>query len=280
MTTSAGYTQTSLVELDPVFREMLTFTPAMQLSYDCFGPMFHLGQDKWTRKYQATDASADIWHSDGPHGFPEIDGHVPFHTLRFGYFMSDTTHAGQNGTLECMAGSHRSQLSKHAQVNTVFSGAGREAQWPISLNPPNGPPEQDQGKDPSVYSDNHVVHKAPAGTIVAFQNGMWHRALPNLTDKPRTVVYFQYCPCMMHPLHRKHPNTPHHNLIPRGTSERLLLVRTGDSPYPGDLSPYSPVERWLLGEPREPNRWTIGEGDDHQRMATAYRRDSPAEGSW
>ena len=99
------------------------------------------------------------------------------------------TFVPQNGTLECMAGSHRSQLSKHAQVNTVFSGAGREAQWPISLNPPNGPPEQDKGEDPSIYSDNHIVHKAPAGTIVAFQNGMWHRALPNLTDKPRTGAF-------------------------------------------------------------------------------------------
>jgi hypothetical protein len=162
-----------------VFREMLTFTPAMQLTYDCFGPMYHLGQDKWTRKYQASDPHSQNelptqgigWHSDGPHGFPEIAGHVPFHTLRFGYFMSDTTHEGQNGTLECMAGSHRSLLATHAQINTVYSGAGREAQWPISLNPRNGPPEQDQGEDPSTYSDNHMVHKAPAGTIVAFQNG-------------------------------------------------------------------------------------------------------------
>ena len=46
-----------------------------------------------------------------------------------------------------------------------------------------------------------------------------------------------------------------------------------DSPYPGDLSPFSPVERWLLGEPRVPNRWTYGEGDDWERMSD-YCRDS------
>ena len=71
----AGYSQTSLVELDPVFRELMTFRPAMQLTYDCFGPMFHVGQDKWTRKFCADDPhSIDEeptngigWHSVRPH---------------------------------------------------------------------------------------------------------------------------------------------------------------------------------------------------------------------
>ena len=107
--------------------------------------------------------------------------------------MSDTTHEGQNGTLECIRGSHLLPAAS-AQVPTVFSGAGREAQWPINRNPRNGPPEQDHGTDPELYTKDHLVHKAPAGTIVAFQNGMWHRALPNMTDKPRTIVYFQSGP--------------------------------------------------------------------------------------
>ena len=43
---STFYHQFNLVELDPVFHEMMTFRPALQLCYDCFGPMFHLGQEK------------------------------------------------------------------------------------------------------------------------------------------------------------------------------------------------------------------------------------------
>lgn len=203
-----SFSQTNLVELDPVFREMLTFRPALQLCYDCFGPIFHLGQDKWTRKFAANDfhvadsvepTSGIGWHSDGPIGFPEIDGCVPFHTLRFGYMISDTTHEGQNGTLECIRGSHRLKAANAQPV-------GVRQNWPVSLNPRNFPGTPgDEGTDPSQYSADHLVHKAPAGTIVAFQNGMWHRALPNLTDKPRTIVYFQYCPCMLHPLHRDCP---------------------------------------------------------------------------
>ncbi|MGY8824481.1 MAG: hypothetical protein ACKVJG_11205 [Candidatus Latescibacterota bacterium] len=90
-----GFSETNIVERDPIFRELLLYKPALQLSYDIFGPMFHLGQDKWTRKYRALknrDPQALIWHSDGPLGFPEVDGRCPLHTLRFGYFLSDALH--------------------------------------------------------------------------------------------------------------------------------------------------------------------------------------------
>jgi hypothetical protein len=73
--------ETNIVEQDPVFRELLSFRPAMQLCYDVFGPLFHLGQDKWTRKYRQADMPGGLdgtesigWHSDGPIGFPEIEG--------------------------------------------------------------------------------------------------------------------------------------------------------------------------------------------------------------
>jgi hypothetical protein len=87
-----------------------------------------------------SDGAAIGWHSDGPVGFPEvhsfgidtwqsncafdshsecvlrrsargvnvqISGHVPMHTLRFGYFLTDATHPG-SGTVENIRGSHRS----------------------------------------------------------------------------------------------------------------------------------------------------------------------------
>lgn len=65
---------------------------------DVFGPMFHLAHDKWSRKLRPEDtpphATADSsfafpWHSDGPVGFPEVDGHVPMNILRFGYLVSE-----------------------------------------------------------------------------------------------------------------------------------------------------------------------------------------------
>lgn len=217
-----GFSETNIVERDPVFRELLTYKPALQLSYDIFGPMFHLGQDKWTRKCRAVDGhdpQALIWHSDGPLGFPEVDGRCPLHTLRFGYFMSDALE-DDCGTLEVIRGSHHKNII-HAKES-------------IHRRPLTRPRDDD-------FVTDHVTVKGKAGTIIAFHNAIWHRALPNLTDTPRTIVYFQYCPTMMHPLHRP-------------------------VPYEGDMSHFTAEERWLLGEPRSPNSWVIGSEEDQARM--------------
>ena len=45
LSTGGGHlTETNIVEQDQVFRDLLSFKPAMQLCYDVFGPLFHLGQ--------------------------------------------------------------------------------------------------------------------------------------------------------------------------------------------------------------------------------------------
>ena len=226
-----GYSQTNIIEFDAVFRELLTYQPALQLSYDVFGPMFHLGQDKWTRKYrtgQERDPVAIGWHADGPLGFPEVDGRCPLHTLRFGYFTSDATHA-DSGTLEVIRGSHRKRVL-HAQDS-------------IHYQPYSGQRQDD-------FTTDHVTVKGKAGTVIAFHNGIWHRALPNRSDIPRTILYFQYCPCMIHPLHR-------------------------DVPYPGDMAHFTAEERWLLGQARPPQSWVIGSQEDKGRMAR-FRRSADA----
>ncbi len=224
-----GLSETNIVEHDPVFREFLLYKPALQLSYDVIGPMFHLGQDKWTRKYRVEgrrDPMSINWHSDGPLGYPEVDGRCPLHTLRFGYFTSDATH-DDSGTLEVIRGSHLKKVL-HAQES-------------IHLRPFSGHRQDD-------FVTDHVTVKGKAGTIVAFHNAIWHRAQPNMSDIPRTIVYFQYCHTMMHPLHR-------------------------DVPYPGDMSHFTDEERWLLGEPREPSRWVVGNAADKARMGR-FRRSS------
>ena len=149
-----GFHSTNIVETDPVFREFLAYKPAMQLCYDVFGPMFHLGQDKWTRKVRSEDLPPGLkgdgasigWHSDGPIGFPEINGHVAMHTLRFGYFLSDAMHEG-SGTVENIRGSHRSMHNAYSQTSLLFK--------PVVTNINNKNTEilteADMGTDESLY---------------------------------------------------------------------------------------------------------------------------------
>lgn len=179
-----------------------------------FGPLFHLAHDKWSRKLRPEDTPPHLtpessfpfgWHSDGPVGFPEVDGHVAMNILRFGYFTSSCEHDG-SGTIEMMRGSHRSMRCAGAQSSLHFQpiGTTKHLQNPEVLT------SGDEGEDPALYSQDHVEIRGPAGTIVAFQNGVWHRALPlgpSATGKPRSIVYFGYCPTMLRPLHRPVPCT-------------------------------------------------------------------------
>ena len=56
------------IRLDPVAKGFppLVAVCAMQLCYDCFGPLFRLGQDKWTRKYREDDPDAPPGLKDLP----------------------------------------------------------------------------------------------------------------------------------------------------------------------------------------------------------------------
>ena len=118
----------------------------------------------------------------------------------------------------------------------------------------------------------------PQGSVIAFHNALWHRALPNHSPIPRTIAYhsakhfshschlsnqpttsyvfgsryFQYCHTMQHPLHRA-------------------------VPYEGDLSSFTSEERWLLGEPRSPGSWVYGSPEDKVRMDRFRRQDPEAD---
>jgi hypothetical protein len=165
------------------------------------------------------------------------------HTLRFGYFLTDTTHDG-SGTVENIRGSHRTMHNAYSQTSLLFKPVTTNS----SMKDPHILTEGDLGTDESRYSADHHVIKAPAGTIFCFQNGCWHRALPNVSPHPRTIVYFQYCQTMLHPLHRP-------------------------TPYEGDLSRYTAEERWLLHEQKSaPTGWVYGDAKDKVRM-DRFRRD-------
>eukprot|EP01051_Picozoa_sp_SAG22_P012912 SAG22_NODE_1390_length_4520_cov_1.529744_3_plen_134_part_00 len=86
------------------------------------------------------------------------------------------------------------------------------------------------------------------------QNGCWHRALPNYSATPRSIAYFQYCPTMVHPLHRA-------------------------TPYEGDMSMFTPEQRFLMHEPRaSPLQWVYGSAEDKVKL-DRFRRGSTAWGA-
>ena len=131
------------------------------------------------------------WHSDG--GIPTIavNGIRAFTSLKVGYFLTDHR-LPDSGVLMVVPGSHRLQ----------------------------GPPPF----DPDTGDPIGAVQLALApGDAVIFQQGVWHAAAPNLSERARVALYYGYSYRVMRPVDYQHmPET--------------LLAEC------------SPVERQLLGE--------------------------------
>ncbi len=172
------------VDLDPAFRHLVMYQPALQMAYDAFGPMFHLNQSNFvSRVKEAVDlkdfAVSAPWHADGPRPklFPQVNGAMGLHYLKFGYFLTDLTH-GTGGSLQVVRGSHK---------RLELDG---------------------KGKDFNIedYADDVVQIDCESGSIVAFHQAQWHAAPPNMSDIERKNVYVSYCPTWMRPVDRDFPS--------------------------------------------------------------------------
>jgi hypothetical protein len=174
------------IQLDPVFRHLLVFKPAMQLCYDVFGPQFIMGQDKFEVQYPNPDHQlAGIpWHNDGPQSFPEVDGRQGFHTLRFGYMISDAT-APDSGSLDVIRGSHK-KPGLRARRSLVYEAV---------------PPFREED-----FTQDFVPIRGEAGTVYAFQNAIWHSAQRNCSSVTRKIVYLQYNNTWMRPAQLEQPS--------------------------------------------------------------------------
>jgi len=188
----------NIVDHDPAFRALMMYEPALQLAYDCFGPMFHLCQSNLVsrpRDQVVNDyVGSSPWHADGPrpHIFPKIHGVMGMHYLKFGYFLTDLTH-GNGGSLQVIRGSHLRP----------------ELDWQAG---------QFRTED---YESDLVQIDCPAGTVVAFNQAQWHAAPPNFSDIERKNCYISYCPTWMRPLDRDFPKVD--SLAGATAEERWLL---------------------------------------------------------
>lgn len=216
------------VALDPAFRALMMYEPALQMAYDALGPVFQLNQSNFQSRVAEPGAATDFvaatgWHADGPRPalFPKVPaehGHaMGLHYLKFGYFLTDLTH-GNGGSLQVVRGSHlRPEL--------------------------DGKPGQ--AFDISDYDDDLVQFDCPAGSVVAFHQAQWHAAPANLSEHERKNLYISYCPTWMRPLDYE-------------------FARRGEAPF--GLEGLSPEESFLLGEYREPLRFWLPSQSDARRL--------------
>ncbi len=218
--------QQNCVDLDPAFLRLVMYEPALQLTYDAFGAMFHLNQSNFvSRVKEAEDLSNFVtsspWHADGPRPnlFPAVNGAMGLHYLKFGYFLTDLTH-GTGGSLQIVRGSHT-----HLELDG-------------------------KGKNFNIedYADDFVQIDCEAGTVVAFHQAQWHAAPPNLSDIERKNVYVSYCPTWMRPVDREFP-----------TEEQIAGLTPEERWILGEPRP---AQRWWIPNKDDLNRMSRFKRDE------------------
>ncbi|HEY5645397.1 MAG TPA: phytanoyl-CoA dioxygenase family protein [Pseudomonadales bacterium] len=181
-----------VVDKHPAFRELLicphTFAAVVRLlgHYS-----IQLQQSNLIEARPSAERRLTGWHSDG--GIPTIavNGIRAFASLKVGYFLTDHT-LPDTGVLMLVPGSHRLQ----------------------------GPPPF----DPETGNPAGAVQLSLApGDAVIFQQGTWHAAAPNRSERARVALYYGYSYRVMRPVDYQH--------MPAAL-----------------LADCSPVERQLLGE--------------------------------
>ncbi len=143
------------------------------------------------------------WHVDGPlYGYPSVRGILPMIEVKVGFYLTDLTNS-DSGTLCVVPGSHKLDYRLLAD-------------------------------DSLRIRDDYVFRmQVPAGAVVVFRTGLWHCAGPNLSDRTRKVLYYDYTFRWVEP--NDYISQP----------EELLSMCT-------------PIQRQLLGATTSPGRHPLG----------------------
>ncbi len=182
-----------VIDKHPVFRELLiaprTFAT---VAYLLGHYSIQLQQSNLIEAYRSDTQRLTGWHSDG--GVPTIgvNGVRAFGSLKVAYFLRPLPYENM-GNLMLTPGSHR------------VAGA----------------PAFAEGERDPVGAE---VITAEAGDAVIFQQGVWHASAPNLTENPRTALYYGYSYRILRPV--DYQRMPDSVLAECSSVERQLLGET------------------------------------------------------
>jgi len=200
----------NIINVDPAFRHLMTYYPAMQLAHDVFGPSFHLCSS--SIRYRKSECFLEpdfaMWHSDGPRPkqFPVGNGAPGLNILKFVFFLTDSWADSNCGSIQVIRGSHKKLELDGKRL------------------------EDFRIED---YQDDLISLNCEAGTVVMFHQALWYQIPPNRTDNSQLEVIVTYCPSWMRPFDRDFPKREELKGLSR--EERWLLSE-----------PRYPVKRWWM----------------------------------
>ena len=148
---------------DPVYWQTLTETRVRDVLTDLLGPDTTLLTSKLNTKAPGGGAAVE-WHQDWAF-YPHTNDSL----LAFGLLLEDVDTA--NGPLMVIPGSHRGPLLSH-HAGGVFCGA---------IDP----------ADPDFKPERAVTLTGRAGSMTVHHARTLHGSAPNLSDRPRMILFFE-----------------------------------------------------------------------------------------
>jgi len=187
-------TRENIVELDPVFAELIDHERHVGFVYDLFGEQLMLHSSQvFVRPGPA--GPSNQWHPDGPRALPyNVFTERPLQ-VKIAYWLTDVRRPGM-GNLVVRPGSQHQQYF--------------------------------DGYDTWESVDDELIVCPKAGDMLLMHGGVWHRVEANDTDVTRKNVFLMYCPSWIVPGDR-YTNDP--DWLAGLTREQRIIMRSYDYPY-------------------------------------------------
>lgn len=194
-------------ESEPCLERLIDHPAVLPKVRALFGDRFVM-QASWNTM-QPAHADCGGWHQDGSsaYDFKQVGYPVPLIQLRASFLLTDQSQPGR-GNMELIPGSHRSRVPLPDDIRR------NKGDVPIS----------------------HVVC-APAGSVLLFHNGVWHRTHRHTGDRDRYTAHYIYSPPWVRPSDRL-GNDP--EFLARTTPLRRALMgefTRPDAPYGANYEP-------------------------------------------
>ena len=198
-----------IVELDPVFSNLIDHPRHIGFAYDIYGELLKLHQSQlFLRTPQ--EGHNNQWHPDGARALPYhvFSPRLPLQ-IKIGYWLTDLPEE-QMGNLVVLKGSQREQyLNAYDTHETV---------------------------------DGQFVIKVKRGTMSIMHSSIWHQVQVNNSDVTRKNFFMAYCPAWLTPADRLHCNPAWLNSI---TREQRIIMRDYAHAYHNAKPPLSEFPLFL-----------------------------------
>lgn len=154
------YSKENIVELDPVFSELIDHPRHVGFVYDFYGELLKLHVSQFFLRPRG--GAYNLWHPDGARAVPYgvFSPDLPLQ-IKIGIWLTDLP-APKMGNLVMRPGSQRDQY---------FEGYDTH----------------------NSYPDERVLC-VPRGAMTIMNGNVWHRVEPNESDTVRKNIFLAYCP--------------------------------------------------------------------------------------